>query len=404
MPDEQDKTPEQLPHFDHEPATGEGDSQSVPSSMETPDVHPTPADTPNDQPPVVPAPAVTAQSAAAAPPQVVEPAKVSPGQLVLQWLTYAFWGWSALAVSLLTAMVVNYFLRVDGWSGVFQEAVAYVLASVLVLFAISLATDIFYTKHEKTHKTGASMVVMVIHAVIFALFGIGWLIAAVFGAVRLLMGDTDSGDGALAQILSSLIIVLVYGFTLVRTLLPFGKASFVRIFWIFMSALVGVLLIAAIAGPAAQARLAKADEAIESGLPSVSRAINDYTERNDALPKSLKDINSSLEGDARTIVQENKVKYQAKERLNTPTLLLPQADQDVPGVESQTWSIGSNTKDSPVYHYVLCVTYASESEYYDENYDSYRDSLGDDNYPTVPSTYRHPSGEVCYDLQTDYNY
>lgn len=319
--------------------------------------------------------------------------------LVLQWLVYAFWGWTAVAVSWLAAMVVTFLFHADGVGDALGEPVAYALASTLVLFVISLISDIFYSKREPLHKTGASMVIMVIHAVIFALFGIGWLIAAVFGGVQLLIGEADSTSGALSLIVTAALVFLVYGVTLLRTLRPVARKLLPRLYWIFMAIVVVVLIIVAAVGPAAQVRLAKADEALVDGLPDVSSAINTYTKRNDKLPASLDDIKSSLRSSALKIVDENKVKYTAKEKLGDPT----PASSGATSEDSKAVPPIYEISDAPVYHYELCVTYAAESKYYNDDYKRY-DYASDTNYDITPSTYRHPAGEVCYDLQTDYNY
>ena len=45
----------------------------------------------------------------------------------------------------------------------------YAVAAVLVLLPVSFITDFFYSKREPGKKTGAATIVMVIHAVLYAL-------------------------------------------------------------------------------------------------------------------------------------------------------------------------------------------------------------------------------------------
>src|SRR5680860_463031 len=106
----------------------------------------------------------------------VEPKINTPGIIVLQWLTYAFWGLTVFATSLLSASVIAYFITPTNNN----DFSAYATAAVLVLLPISVICDIFYSKQEPEHKTGASSIIMIIHAVFFALFSIGALIAIVF--------------------------------------------------------------------------------------------------------------------------------------------------------------------------------------------------------------------------------
>jgi hypothetical protein len=327
-------------------------------------------------------------------------AKVNPGMLVLQWLVYAFWGWTVLAVSWLAAMVVTFLFDVDGIGDALGEPVAYALASTLVLFGISLASDIFYSKREPLHKTGATTVIMVIHAVLFALFGIGWLIAAVFGGVQLLIGEADSTNDALSLIVTAILVCVVYGVTLLRTLRPVAHTVLPRLYWIFMGIVVTALLIAAAVGPAARVRLAKADEQLEQGLPTLSAAINTYTTKEDKLPTSLDNVKSDLRGDARAIVDANKVKYTPKEKLVDTSVGARETVLD----DDRSVGIAPIIQDgNSIYHYELCVTYATESDYYKDGGDI-RPAIGREGYDTSPDTYSHPDGEVCYDLQTGYGY
>ncbi len=329
---------------------------------------------------------------------VAAAAKTNPGLLVLQWLVYAFWGWSALATSWLAVMAISFLFDADKAGHMFDVTIAYALAATVVLYLIALVSDIFYLKHEPAQKTGGTMVIMIIHAVIFALFGIGWLIAAVFGGVQLLIGDSDELNGTLAFITTALLMTVVYGATLLRTLRPAGRTLIPRIYWIAMTVLVVALVVVASVGPAARVRLAKADEQIEQGLPNISSAISSYTAENDKLPASLDDIKSELRGDALEIVDAGKVRYTPKEKLTSSASARELARDDNSNVRVPPIS----QDEDPVYHYELCATYATESEYYDE--DRPYPAIGRVGYETTPDTYNHPAGEVCYDLQTGYSY
>ena len=68
-----------------------------------------------------------------------QPSENSAGVIVLQWLTYAFWGWTLLAVNTLIFMVIFSLLKhVD-----LSTIIPYAIASVLVLLPISLVCDVF---------------------------------------------------------------------------------------------------------------------------------------------------------------------------------------------------------------------------------------------------------------------
>ena len=135
--------------------------------------------------------------------------------IILQWLTYAFWGWTILVLSALTALVFARLLNSGGSS----NANYYVISAAMVLLPISFVTDFFYSKKEPEKKVGAAMVVMVIHAVLFALFGIGALIFAVFSFVSLLV-SSGSHTSTYVGLWSSILITIFYAATFVRTINP----------------------------------------------------------------------------------------------------------------------------------------------------------------------------------------
>jgi len=311
--------------------------------------------------------------------------KPGPGIMVLQWLTYAFWGWTVLSLSGLVITVVSQLLNQSSenyWLG----GIAYLLAAVIVLFIISLVTDIFYAAAEKKHsRSNGTNVIMIIHAVIFALFGIGSLIVAVFGFVSLLLNDTSGSTGPMTSIISGVIIAVLYGLTLLRTLRPRWIKGIAPMFWGVMTLAIIVTVTLGIVGPAAQARLQNEDTVIEEGLPDIADSINSYATKQEKLPKSLNDL-SSLSESAQKLVDENKVTYK-------------------PGKELKANST-NNTSDTvirapaPVFHYELCVDYKAKDGY---GY-SYRSSTYDQQYSTNISTYGHKAGHVCYDVQTDYMY
>lgn len=300
----------------------------------------------------------------------------SPGVLVLQWLTYAFWGWTILALTYLVAISVNFFLDPvrSGYSE--SETIAYSLAAVLVLFIISLVCDLLYARREPSHKTGAATVIMIIHAVIFALCGIAAVIVAVFAVVNMLIDTVGAGNQT--ALYTGLIISVVYAATLLRTIRPSLLRARVWPYWVFMAAVGLAVAAMGVFGPVVNAQQTRDDRLIESGLGGVSVRINNYARENGKLPASLDDVRSKLRGDSATIVERGLVEY-------------------MPGQEVPLRN-GFQPVDTPVYEYDLCVTYKSaKGDAYD--YEP-RMSGGE----VAPSTYSHDAGRVCYDLQTEYTY
>jgi len=311
----------------------------------------------------------------------------SPGVLVLQWLTYAFWGWTVLALTWLTAIGVSFFINREDHSSYSGDVLPYALAAVIVLFIISAVVDALYSRSEPMRKQGAAMVIMIIHAVIFALCGIGALITAVFAVINIMLGTNWEGnEGALTVLTTGAIIAVVYGATLLRTLRPV-RLKRAGLFYAAFMALVTVSVTAlAIAGPALYARETKDDRLIERGLPEISTSIRNHAAKSDALPATLASIREEMSSDAKQLVDRQLVEYTPGKKIDVPDpkdgvqpLIYPAPGQDA-------------------FEYRLCVTYkgSTTSGAYDLPYTKGRD--------TEPNTYSHAAGRVCYDLVTEYVY
>ena len=306
----------------------------------------------------------------------------TPGTLVLQWLTYAFWGWTALALIWLTYLGVSYFIAPD--SRRYDEGmVAYSLAAVVVLFVISVICDMFYTRREAVQKAGASMVIMIIHAVIFALFGIGALIVAVFAVVNMLINGI--GSGAKIALITGLIIAIVYAGTLLRTLNPLKGVRTSRLYWAFMALVVIGVTAMGIIGPAAYERSTRDDRLIERALPQLSEVINNHTAKAGELPKSLSEVRSAVGDEGRQLIDRNLVEYKPGSKVE------PEAAD---AVLDPSRSVAPT---APVYSYELCVNYKAEKN---SPYPAY---APESPAVSVDTTY-HEAGRVCYNLQTWYGY
>jgi hypothetical protein len=318
----------------------------------------------------------------------------NPGVLVLQWLTYAFWGWTILALAWLTAISVGFFINPDSLGGEESSVVAYSLAAVIVLFAISLICDAFYSRIEPLQKHGGATVIMIIHAVIFALFGIGALITAVFAVVRLLIGDgggSGYGDsGAVTTLITGLIIAAVYGATLLRTLRPFKLKRSALFYWIFMTIVTGTITTLAIVGPTWHARVTRDDRLIERNLAQLSEAISIHAREDGKLPTALSEVRDELEGEAVELIDRNLVEYKPGDKVAPNASDLPLGTNGRSAVPAP---------DATVFEYTLCVTYKAKNG----SNDSYP-AYAPEGRQVTPETYRHDAGRVCYDLQTSYGY
>ncbi len=318
-----------------------------------------------DTQPSQPVASTPAPSAAPNPPHVN-----TAGTVVLQWLTYAFWGWLIIGlIWLISVILINAILKES-----VSTVVPYAIAASIVLLPIAFVTDLFYRKHEPLKKTGAAMVIMVIHAVIFALFGIGALIIAVFVGLNAAINAGDNIDAQMVGVATAASAAVLYTAAFLRTLNPFKSAKPLKIFSFGMLGASLILLVLAIVGPVVQSIAGRNDTLIEQNLTSVQRAVNDYIDENEALPTSLNEVSLSEDG-AQELVTKNLVEY-------------------IPGTPKNT--VNKNTGSvTTEYRYELCVTYTNASK--NSGYDY--PTREDDGYSSYLYVYSHGAGRECYKLK-----
>lgn len=287
----------------------------------------------------------------------------SAGVILLQWLTYAFWGWTLLSLVWLLFIVIASLVTSNDVTGM----VPYAIAAALVLLPISVLCDLFYGRHEPIRKTGASMVVMIIHAVIFALFGIGMLISGVLTIVQIAIGGSSAeNDFQTVWLWTSLLSALVYGLTFLRTLNPLPHLQLGRIFPFVMTAIVGLCIILGFVGPVSKASLTRDDREIVSSIDSIRDAVDDYVQENKALPVSLQAV--ALSPNQKSLVDRGLLTYQSDGEKKV-------ADNN--GVE---------------YRFQLCAQYKEKGG---SGKDDYNNRTEYNSYLYVTD---HPAGNVCYKL------
>jgi len=244
LSEDKDKQDSSYTHNDVQPDKDSpllNDSQSNPSVADSqpeishtfsPAQNYTPQPAPNNlsPPPVYSAPMIGNPSAQPTTPQnQADNHNTNALTIIIQWLTYAFWGWTVLILSILTSLVFAQLLNSSSSS----NADYYVISAAIVLLPISFVTDFFYSKKEPKKKESAAMVVMVIHAVLFALFGIGALIFAVFSFVSLLT-SSGSHTSTYVSLWSSILITIFYAATFIRTINPAKLPWISKAYKIFM--------------------------------------------------------------------------------------------------------------------------------------------------------------------------
>lgn len=340
------------------------------------------------------------------PTQTPEPHTNSGGVLVLQWLTYAFWLWFGVSVSILAGVVLAY-VADSGESDSYYtpnwgEALAYPLAAVLIMTIIAFVTDMLYSKHEPAKKTGAAKVIMLLHVVPFVLIAIGALITLVFIAMRLLM-DTDSLTGleVLQRLLTPLVVAVLMALAAVRAF--FGTNVKIRqLTWLGFGLITLGFMATGIFGPVMTTLVTKNDRLVEETLPTLAREISSYASDENKLPETLKDLKHEGGSNAENIqrlIDKDLVTYK-------PGAGDPEKSTTYPGGTQDSQYIDSSRRE--VFYYQLCATYAREKGIKKEqNYTDNRSSssgsgngmsMDDYRYSYSSRIQRHPAGEMCYDL------
>ncbi len=306
-------------------------------------------------------------------PDPLKPQSSTGGVLVLQWLTYAFWGWLIVGLIWLVSVILTN--AIVGQS--VGEIVPYAIAASVVLLPLAFISDLFYRRFEPIRKTGAAMVIMLIHAVGFALFGIGALIVSVFTGLNALINTADSDKVTSDVVLTAAIATLLFAAAFLRTLNPFKKKLGATIYGFSMLGLTVLLLIIAVVGPVLTTISTRDDKRTEQALQSVENGIQSYVTRNDKLPENLSDI--SIRSDvADDLIKDNKIEFKS---------------------DGTATDVNRNNIRT-TFRYQLCVNYdkASEASSSYDNY-SYGDS-DDGGYNTYLKTTPHDAGRVCYKLRT----
>jgi hypothetical protein len=306
-----------------------------------------------------------------------------PIALILQWLTYAFWGLLIIALSSLITSILSHFL----FENTSNFEVIYSLAASIIFLPLALVSELFYQKHEPERKTGAASFLQVIHAVIFAIIAIIALIVALFSSLQLLT-LAEIEDQQTVSIYGSLISAVLFILLFVRIVAPFATKWLRRLYWIFTVVAAVIVIAISFLGPVAGIIETRQDRLIDSALPDMQSAINNYVATQNKLPDSLDDI--ELTGDAQSAFEQKLVEY--KPNSAEPTT------QPLDGSSDRTLA------DNTTHYYQLCATYKQKSEYYDTyapKTPMYESSPSGVQHSYYIDTYNHPKGYHCYSLSTN---
>jgi len=303
--------------------------------------------------------------------------------LVLQWLTYAFWGWFALAILWLSAVVYT-FLVSGSESNDWTSIVSYPIASVLVLLIVATIVDFFYRRREPAKKEGFATAVMVIHTVIFALCGIGALVALVFAGINLVLSETPSGsEGTRVALFTALTMVPVYALLIARATLVAKWRRMPMLTTIILSVCALVFIGIGMFGPVMNSVATRQDRQVASALTSIVYAVNSYDQDNDKLPGSLDGLNLNT--------------YGGTDATTTRSLLAQGVITYKPNTKSGTKpSAGYTYTTRTVHYYQLCATFTN-AQTSPSLYAPYSSS----DYSESVNAQYHKKGEQCYNVRTN---
>lgn len=288
----------------------------------------------------------------------------SPGVIILQWLTYALWGWLLLSLVLLLFIIISNSMII----ALENPLLPFAIAAPMVLLPIAVVCDLFYGPRESQHKAGAAMVVMVIHAVIFALFGIGMLISAILMIIQMAISTpVGSRVGEIAWIWTAFVSTALYLVVFLRTLNPAPKLRLARIFPYFMTVVVGVLIVVGFMGPVRNTSVTRDDRDIVANISDINQSVSNFVSDNKQLPTSLHE--TQLPEQSKRLVDRNLITYKPE------------------------GSVKSESSEQE-FRYQLCATYRypDTNEFESSNTDS-------EKYSDGVSAYDHPAGTVCYKLK-----
>lgn len=302
-------------------------------------------------------------------PVVEKPTPNTPGAIILQWLTYAFWGWLIVGLIWLIALILMNALT-DSTESVLSM-LPYAIAGTIVILPIALTCDLFYRKREPKKKTGGASVIMIIHAVLFALLGIGALILAVFMLVNMMLTSSRDIDTQLVTVYTAGLAAFLYALAFIRTLQPFKKNLSI-IYSSIMAVVTVALLALALTGPLISSLAMKQDNLRRNSISTISSDIQYYINETGDLPKSLADV--SIQGeDSLALIREGAITY------------IPEGKAEQ--------KLSYSNKSTTVLRYQLCTTFEHA-----RNSSSGLRSSRNSEYQRYPETYSHQAGPVCFKL------
>ena len=306
----------------------------------------------------------------------------SPSVAIFQWLSYAFWGWTAVATAALVATCTNFAL--NGYTSNY-EAVAYVVAAAFVLLPIAVICDVLFSRRERDEKDRIGMVIMVIHTVLFALFAVGALATLVFSLVSIVLADSGDINGSLVTAVTAAVLVVFFSKLTFRIMRPMTKTRLRLLVRVALTTIVLAAMVWGIAGPVTQTLIRKDDTRAQRASETSQVLVNEYLNQNGELPATLQEA-SGLAGSYLGSTDGEVVLSAVEDGLLSYT----------PNVRpAETKTVSGATEPETTFFYELCVTF----KYDDDNRGQYA------SYMFSPSAYSDGvpgtspvAGEKCYEV------
>lgn len=311
-------------------------------------------------------------------PQQPVVAPSGPGLIILQWLTYAFWGWLIVGLIWLIALIILNALSSDSSS--VTGMLPYAIAGTVVILPIAFICDLVYRSKEPKKKTGASTVIMVIHAVLYALLGIAALITAVFTLVNLSINIESDTTPQIVTASTAGAAALLYALTFLRVVQPLKKSISLP-YNLTMGSITLLLLAFAIIGPVMSSFATRNDRLIENNIDTVQSSVNRYIRQNNKIPASIDEV-TITNAVAKKLIADKKIDY-------------------VPGDMKHEFRTDNGNARLITYRYQLCANYDHAKNSKNNASLYYENDLDADGYSSYIQTYSHDAGRVCYKLSVE---
>ncbi len=308
----------------------------------------------------------------------------TPAVVILQWLTYAFWGWAALAMTILSSIVASFVISGQS-QGV--EPLAYFIGAVVVILPIALVCDLIFSKNERNHKAGVALVIMVIHTVLYALLAVAGLASVVFALISMLLPTADT-TWPVVWLLTSLVATVSYALVLLRIIYPRVGTKLRLLVRTLLVLLALTAVVWAIAGPITQSIVRRDDNYTQAAAFSTTGLISGYAYQEGTLPASLDAVQAYVD---EGYYVDNESQLAIEQSIANETITYK------PNIQKPTEDATGKT-----FYYEICVVYqyddpvrqeGSKDFYLDYTTSSERDSA----MPVLNGT-SDKAGEHCYEL------